>query len=97
MKGVKVYTHGMHEIMDRVELSDVQSAVGGYIEIVRLNVEPFEYNGNKIYDLMIVNEDGFRLQLDINLIATEMYRKNTHPNTNVIVGDVVFTSSRWFD
>lgn len=62
------------------KLEELQSIVGGYIEIVYLNDEQ--------QHLMVVNEDGKGMNLPVNMKATHIYRNHTNCN-DVIVGDVL--------
>lgn len=61
-------------------LKQLRDAVGGYIEIVNLHTTN---------EWMVVNDDGIRLELKVNAAATQLYRDNTHPNDNLILGDVL--------
>lgn len=65
------------------ELAELQEAVGGFIELVRLG------NGKEMY----VNEEGKLTGLKLNYSATKMYRAK-YPNVNdVIVGNVIYIES----
>lgn len=61
-----------------LELSWLQEAVGGYIEIVRGFFLPGEA-------YLVLNENGLFLDLPFNLFASFLYSGGAHP----IVGDVV--------
>jgi hypothetical protein len=63
-------------------LEELQSVVGGYIELVRC------LDGK---NFMIINEDGKGLKLPINHKATEIYSGNRL--VDFIVGDVVLCNS----
>lgn len=66
----------------KMDLDELQSIVGGYIEVVRLKGE--------IY--MVVNEDGIRMSLPINNRATFLYRtKGNNPN-GTIYGNAIITA-----
>lgn len=65
---------------DLYTLEELQDAVGGYIEILKLNSKRY----------VIVNEDGVTLGLPENKRATELMRKYSKlPMGCVIVGNVV--------
>lgn len=60
-------------------LKELQSIVGGYIELIDL------YNG----DLMVINEEGKLIGLDINAKATLIFSKSFPMAFDVIVGDAL--------
>ncbi len=60
-------------------LKEMQTFVGGYIEIVRT----FDHK-----NLLIVNEDGKGLELPINQVATKLYN-GEESIFDEIVGDVL--------
>jgi hypothetical protein len=62
------------------QLNQLQTIVGGYIEHVRLQA----HVGNNFSESMWVNEDGYRLNLQHNALASEIARVP-------VVGDVVLT------
>lgn len=93
MEAIKVDLYGNKSEVIDTSLEGLQKAVGGYVQAVYLRVEPFIYKG-KEYDIMLVDDDGLPKQLEINHYGLMMYKKNTRPNDNPIVGDVVFTTSR---
>lgn len=64
-------------------LPELQRLVGGYIEVLALG------DGR----LMVLNEDGKRLQLPVNLNATVLMRDRIQPG-DFIVGDVVICSRK---
>lgn len=66
-------------------LAELQSMVGGYIEMLRT---PLVLQDSGEHLLMFLNEDGKRDQLPINGFATHIMRKWIQP-FDVIVGDVV--------
>lgn len=93
MEAIKVSLKGeITEVMD-TSLKGLQEAVGGYIQVVYLNVKPYEYKGKR-YDIMLVDDDGLMKVNAVNSTGLEMYKMNTKPNDSVIVGDVVFTTSK---
>lgn len=59
-------------------LKELQEAVGGYIEIIRLN------DGR----IIVVNEDGLNLNLPVNIEATNILRRD-HSTTQYIVGNAI--------
>ncbi len=60
-------------------LEEMQSIVGGYIELVELNET----------DTMVLNEEGKLEGLPINIKATGLFRSH-YPNSNdIIVGNVL--------
>lgn len=63
-------------------LEEMQSIVGGWIEIQNLN------NGRK----MVVDEEGKLKGKDINIIATNCYREQVSP-FDCVVGDVLLCNS----
>jgi hypothetical protein len=68
-------------------LSELQTAVGGYIEMVRAPVNLSDVNGERMW--LCVNEDGKRLQLGINHHATLLYHQAGGLREDVVVGDVI--------
>jgi Domain of unknown function (DUF3846) len=60
-------------------LEELQTIVGGYIEAFYLR------DGT----VMMLNEDGKRLGLPLNLVATQRAHRNGLPADDCIVGDVV--------
>ena len=69
---------------DRMALSQLQAVVGGYIEAVYLR----SAEGERI--VMFVNEDGKRLDLPLNLRATQLaHEQHAIGPDDWIVGDVV--------
>jgi hypothetical protein len=68
----------------KFELAELQTAVGGYIELVR----------TKTGEMMVVNEDGHALGLEFNSLASSLYPGfPPHP----IVGDVLICSREELD
>jgi len=63
-------------------LPEMQAVVGGYIELVTLND----------HQQMWVNEDGHRLGLEINLIATQLYHMAGGRPEYPVLGTVLITS-----
>ena len=66
-------------------LEELQSFVGGYIEIVSLN-DMF----------LVVNEEGKLNNLPVNANATALWEQ-VYGKTDVIVGDVLYTCKRWIN
>ena len=69
-------------------LDELNKFVGGYMEIVRLQAGHVGLIEVKPGDLMIVNDNGLRLELPLNRTATAMYwlgRNSVDP----VVGDVL--------
>jgi len=64
------------------KLEELQTIVGGYIEIVWLPNN----------EIMVVNEDGKLMELPINQEATKIYQ-NAFGYNDVIVGDVLLCKS----
>ena len=76
---------GGHPELSR--LKQLQAVVGGYIEAVYLRAE----DGERI--VMFVNEDGKRLDLPVNLRATQLaHAQHAIGPDDWIVGDVVLCS-----
>lgn len=65
-------------------LEELQRIVGGYIEIVRATAGRW----------MVLNEDGKRLDLPLNIVATVMYHAAGGREDDVIVGDVLVATRR---
>lgn len=63
------------------ELKDLQAAVGGYIERVRVRFE------GRVRDAF-VNEDGLAQGLPVNARAMELLARPFDPAYNVIVGNL---------
>ena len=63
-------------------LEELQSIVGGYIEIHLLN--------NNL--IMVINEEGKLCDLEYNAVATNEYRR-VYATTDWIVGDVLICDS----
>lgn len=93
MEAVKIDIYGNVSEVTDTSLEGLQKAVGGYVQAVYLRVEPFRHEGRE-YDIMLVDDDGLPKQLEINFDGLTMYKKNTRPNNSLIVGNVVFTTSR---
>lgn len=90
MKGLLATTDGKVEIVSLngtwQEMADI---VGGYIEVVRTPM-PFEN------DVFVVNEDGYRLNLPLNLLGSFLY--GTHVHGSPILGDMlILQEHRTFD
>lgn len=81
-------TDEVRELTERLSLSELQAAVGGYIEAVDLTYP--EQDGT--WTTMWVNEEGKVNDLPFNQKATEIARPGVHIfGDDVIVGDVVLT------
>jgi hypothetical protein len=80
-----IRTDGTIETLDvpatGLSLATLQQLVGGYIEMVSLTGHSSPRN------VLVVNEDGHRLGLPLNPIATLLYQLGGSPY--VVVGDVV--------
>ncbi len=59
-------------------LKELQSYVGGYVQVFRMN--------NKVF---IVNEEGFNLELPFNQKASDFLQEQTEYKTQKLVGDVL--------
>ena len=81
-KGTPVTTY-----VDKKEdatLKKMQEAVGGYVEVIRLNPK----------QRMIINEEGKLLGLKPNGKATEMFRKAFPGTYDYIAGDAVILEGK---
>jgi Domain of unknown function (DUF3846) len=67
-------------------LTELQTFVGGYIELVKIHGSIAGYEGE--FDMMFCNEEGKLKGLPINLIATALY-VNGGIGRDLIVGDVL--------
>ena len=65
-------------------LAELQAAVEGYIEVVRLPHDRY----------MVVNEDGSRLNLPINRLATVLAAGHVHMDLGGILGPAVVCTWR---
>jgi hypothetical protein len=74
-------------------LAELQGLVGGYIEVVA--TRRTEADGARVY--MVVNEDGKRLQLPVNVIATVILGEAGGRWDDIVVGDVVLATMRELD
>lgn len=80
-------TNGETEQLDNNKLATMQKAVGGNIELLHT------IEGNP----MFVNEDGKKLDLSPNIIATELWAgHNDHPD-EMILGNVVIGKEAEFN
>lgn len=70
-------------------LQELQSHVGGYIEMLHLKRVPQLDMTNAT---MVLNEEGKLLGLPINQIATDLFAINYPKSTDMIVGDVLICS-----
>lgn len=76
-------------------LAELQAFVGGYIEVVRTSlVEPGKAGGPLF---LVINEDGKRLGLAVNLQATVIYHRAGGRQDDLVVGDVVLATQRELD
>lgn len=66
------------------KLAELQSFVGGYIEIVDLDND----------EIMVVNEEGLINGLPFNIKATAIVRNVYHTSEMGIVGDVLVCKSK---
>lgn len=69
-------------------LAELQALVGGYIEIVRA---PYVV-GQETALYLVVNEDGKRLELPPNPVATVLYHQAGGRPDDIVVGDVVLAT-----
>ena len=70
------------------ELDELQSIVGGYIEIIRLDDEW----------LMIINDEGKLYQMPLNQLATYIAKeKKAISSTDFVVGDVLVCHKEFID
>jgi hypothetical protein len=78
-------------------LEELQKAVGGYLELVRMG-KPVNIAGVK-YIQCFVNEDGKRLNLESNYEATKLWLLTLKPHQRIdhLVGNVVFFTDREVD
>ena len=81
MLGIKITTDNTMTIQDFDGLDDLQDAVGGYIEMVRIN------EGTNL----IVNEEGLMKDLPRNPTAESLCRESSCWTSNIstLLGDVV--------
>ena len=79
----------MLKIIDDYEPSEeiLQEMVGGNIEIVTLN--------NR--DILVINREGKRLNLNYNSEATKIYQENTSVKGIDIVGQAVVVKKGWLN
>lgn len=68
-------------------LIELQTAVGGYIEMIRAPQGLTDVAGEPMW--LCLNEDGKRLQLAINPLATVLYHRAGGRPDDVVVGDVI--------
>jgi hypothetical protein len=68
-------------------LPELQTAVGGYIELVRAPEGLRDVDGDPMW--LVINEDGKRFQLAINTCATVLYHRAGGRPDDVVVGDVI--------
>ena len=93
MKAIKITTNNEMLTVDIVGLDEMQESVGGFIEIVR----PYGFCELDVPDskslIMIVNEEGKRLDLEVNEIATDLYESYC----DSIAGDVLIMAEGFVD
>ncbi|MDR1339393.1 MAG: DUF3846 domain-containing protein [Prevotellaceae bacterium] len=63
------------------QLKELQRIVGGYVENIYLN------DGT----IMVINEEGKRENLSLNIEATSIFRKNFPASNGFVIGDVLIT------
>jgi hypothetical protein len=85
-----IHTDGTEETIhpadgERFSLSELQRYVGGHIELVGIVPDP---------RMMFVNEDGWRLGLELNRAATALYRGTPPRHDGLIVGPAVVMTRR---
>lgn len=90
VKGIVLTTKNTMTVRDFGEplYQTVGEAVGGWIEIVHPAALPEPY-------VMIVNEEGLLISLDVNKVASMLYGAAIHGQT--IRGDVVIMKEGWTD
>ncbi len=66
------------------ELKESQAIVGGLIEVIELD--------DPEMSLMVINEEGKLMDLDLNEKATAIFRKN-YITSDYIVGDAIICKS----
>lgn len=93
MNAIKIDTAGNITEVKDTSLKGLQTAVGGYIEIVYLKIKPYEHKEHK-YDVMLVDEEGLLKKLPFNPTGRQIYVDNTQHNDNPIVGDIVLTTKK---
>lgn len=71
---------------DTFTLAELQEIVGGYIEMVWVHADEDR--------LMVLNEDGKRLELAVNCVATALYHGAGGALDDYIVGDVLVGTRR---
>ncbi len=69
-------------------LAELQAAVGGYLEVVP--TRRTDEAGATLF--MVLNEDGKRLRLAVNLTATVLLRELGGGFVDIVVGDVVLAT-----
>lgn len=96
MKAIKITTNDEISIVDiqGPTLKGMQEHVGGSIETVR----PYKLSELNVPDarslLMIVNEEGKCIGLEVNFIASDLYDNTGY---DYIVGDVLFLAEGFVD
>jgi hypothetical protein len=72
------------EFQTKPTLKDLQTLVGGYIEVVPKNsfTEQFEY-------LFLVNEEGIMRQLDFNHLAYRLFGDKLYGNVLIVKPEVL--------
>ncbi len=75
-------------------LEELKKFVGGYIEVVLIKPNHLRDENGKLVD-MLCNEDGKRLQLPVNIVATKL--AGVEHRGDVIVGDALLISGHEWD
>lgn len=93
MKAIKITTDNEMLTVDIAGLDEMQEQVGGFIQIVR----PYGFCELDVPDskslIMIVNEEGKLLDLEVNEIATDLYESYC----DSIAGDVLIMAEGFVD
>lgn len=80
----KLYVDRAVMVTEKMTLKQAQEFVGGYVEAVP---------SNRAGHMLLVNEDGLRLQLKPNLAATAMVKHGTLVAQCGVVGDALLVES----
>ncbi len=87
MKTIKISADNKISIVD-VDFDDykaIQREIGGYIETVKTQ-KMFDYFGRPV--LMLVDEDGYMKNLEINTVGSFLYDLERHGLP--VLGDIIF-------
>jgi hypothetical protein len=71
-------------------LGELQALVGGYIQVVRAPAYLVDDDGGPLF--LVLNEDGKRLDLPLNPMATVLWHQAGGALDDLVVGDVVIAS-----